>query len=88
VTEGTGQHSEYTGGYWPVVTVRLITNPQSDTDFQRRAEQLAEGVETPEELERLLRRSYARARVVTGVTDIVERWYVYRDGRWINSRER
>lgn len=71
-----------------MVTVRLITNPQSDSDFQERAEQLAEGVETPEELERLLRRNYARARVVPGVTDIVERWYVYRDGRWINSRER
>jgi hypothetical protein len=71
----------------PVVTVRLITNPHTDAEFQRHAELLAQGVDTPEELERLLRRNYVRARVVTGVTDIVERWYVYRDGRWINSRD-
>lgn len=71
-----------------MVAVRLITNPQSDTDFARRAEQLVQTARTPEELERLLRATYSRARVVTGVTDIVERWYVYRDGRWINSRER
>jgi len=64
----------------------LITNPQSDTEFQRRAEELARDADTPDELERLLRPHYSRARVVSGVTDIVERWYVYRDGRWINSR--
>jgi hypothetical protein len=71
-----------------LVTVRLVTNPQTDTDFQRRAEELVTRVETPEELETLLRAEYHRARVVPGVTDIVERWYVYRDGRWVNSRDR
>ena len=70
-----------------MVTVRLITNPHTDNDFQRRAEQLVARVESPEELEALLREQYHRARVVRGVTDIMERWYAYRDGRWINSRE-
>lgn len=70
------------------MTVRLVTNPQTDTDFQRRAEELVDQVDSPEELESLLREQYHRARVVRGVTDITERWYVYRDGRWINSRER
>jgi hypothetical protein len=71
-----------------VVTVRLIVNPTNDTEFQRKAHEFAANVETPDELEHLLREQYSRARVVTGVTDIVERWYVYRDGRWINSRDR
>ena len=71
-----------------MVTVRLITNPSNDMDFQRRANELATKADTPEQLEELLRERYNRARVVRGVTDIVERWYVYRDGRWINSRDR
>lgn len=65
--------------------VRVIVNPASDAFFAQRAAELAETVETPEELERLLRATYERARVVQGVTDIVQRWYVYRDGRWINT---
>lgn len=69
------------------MTVRLITNPQTDTDFARRAEELASEVDSPEELERLLREQWHRARVVRGVTDIFERWYVYRDGRWVNTRD-
>jgi hypothetical protein len=71
-----------------VVTVRLIVNPANDADFQRSANELATRSDTPEQLEQALRGKYARARVVRGVTDIVERWYVYRDGRWINSRDR
>ena len=71
-----------------MVTVRLIVNPTNDNDFQRSAQELAAHVDEPEELERLLRAQYSRARVVRGVTDIMERWYVYRDGRWINSRDR
>ena len=70
------------------MTVRLVTNPQSDIEFRRRAEELVNKVETPEELEGLLRPDYHRARVVRGVTDIVERWCVYRDGRWVHSRDR
>lgn len=71
-----------------MVTVRLIVNPTNDTEFDRRAHELAARSDTPEQLEAALREQYPRARVVRGVTDIVERWYVYRDGRWINSRER
>lgn len=67
------------------MTVRLITNPVSDDEFQRRAQELAGRADTPEQLELMLREYFKRARVVRGVTDIVERWYVYRDGRWINS---
>lgn len=70
------------------MAVRLVTNPTTDIDFQRRAQELAAKVETPEQLESLLHEEYVLARVVRGVTDIVERWYVYRDGRWINSREK
>ena len=70
------------------MTVRLVTNPTTDADFQRHAEDLAADVNAPEELERLLRERYPQAHVVRGVTDIFERWYVYRDGRWVNSRDR
>jgi len=70
-----------------LVTVRLVANPQSDVEFQRLAERLASEVDAPEQLEGLLRERYPRVRVVTGVTDIVDRWYVYRDGHWINSRD-
>jgi len=69
------------------VTVRLVINPTTDTEFERHAEELATRASEPDELERLLRSRYPRARVVSGVTDIVERWYVYRDGRWINSKD-
>jgi hypothetical protein len=65
----------------------LVTNPRSDVEFEHHAEQLSHGIETPEELEALLREQYDHARVVRGVTDIIERWYVYRDGRWVNSRD-
>ena len=68
-----------------MVTVRLVTNPDTDSEYHRRAEKQDESVYTPDEIERLLRSDYRRARVVRGVTDIVERWYVYRDGRWVNS---
>ena len=87
MTSETERHNQKRGAD-RLVTVRLVTNPQTDVEFQRRAETLALGAQTPDELERLLRAEYGRARVVPGVTDIVERWYVYRDGRWINSRER
>jgi hypothetical protein len=67
--------------------VRITANPTSDLAFGRVAEQLAERCSTPEELERQLRANYTRARVVRGVTDIVERWYAYRDGSWTPSSE-
>jgi len=79
-----GSRKSNTGGH-RLVTVRLITNPANDIEFQRRAQELAARSDTPEELEQLLRQHFKRARVVRGVTDILERWYVYRDGRWVNS---
>jgi hypothetical protein len=71
-----------------LVAVRMVVNPTTDAEFRARAEALSETANTPEELQRRLRAHYAHARVVRGVTDIVERWYVYRDGHWINSQER
>ena len=47
---------------------------------------LARGLEQPEDLENLLRPEFPQVRVVPGVVDGADwRWYVYRDGRWINS---
>ena len=65
--------------------VRLVINPANDPSFHERATQLARDIAEPEELERSLRDEYERARVVRGVTDVVERWYVYRDGHWVDS---
>jgi len=61
---------------------RIIANPPDDRLFADRVELLAEGTDTPEALEQVVRHEYPEARVVRGVTDVVERWYVYRDGRW------
>ena len=65
--------------------VRITANPANDLVFARRAEELAQSSNTPEELERDLRAEHPDARVVRGVTDIVERWYAYRDGSWTAS---
>ena len=64
---------------------RLSINPSNDPDFSRRVHELARGTETPEELELRLRSEYPLTRVFRGVTDIVERWYVYRQGHWTRS---
>lgn len=61
---------------------RIIANPPDDRLFADRVDQLAAAADTPETLEELVRHDYPEARVVRGVTDVVERWYVYRDGRW------
>jgi hypothetical protein len=63
----------------------LVVNPATDHQFRKRAEALAGSIETPEQLQQLLRVEYERARVVRGVTDVAERWYVYREGHWINT---
>jgi hypothetical protein len=65
--------------------VRISAIPANDMPFGRKAEQLVERCSTPEDLERELRVEYKRARVVRGVTDVVERWYAYRDGSWTPS---
>jgi hypothetical protein len=62
----------------------VVINPTTDAAFVAHAAELAEGAATPEDLQRRLRRRFERALVVRGVTDIVERWYVYRDGRWVD----
>lgn len=61
---------------------RIIANPPGDRKFAGRVEELANQADTPETLEQLVRHEYPEARVVRGVTDVVERWYVYREGRW------
>lgn len=71
-----------------LVAVRLVVNPATDDEFRERAELLAQAVTTPEQLQDLLRADYRHARVVRGVTDVYERWYVYREGRWVNSQGR
>ena len=65
-----------------MATARIIPNPPHDRLFADRVEVLAQGAETPEVLEQLVRHEYPEARVVRGVTDVVQRWYVYRDGHW------
>ena len=62
---------------------RIIASPPHDRLFTDRVQKLAQGTDTPEILEQLVRHEYPEARVVRGVTDVVERWYVYRDGRWV-----
>jgi hypothetical protein len=65
--------------------IRLVINPDTDEEFRRRVELLADHASVPSDLQAALRAHYPSARVVTGVTDIHQRWYVYRDGRWVNS---
>ena len=66
--------------------VRLITNPATDGGIARSADRLlGGGIERPEDLESQLRQEYPRVRVVPGVVDGAEwRWYVYREGSWVN----
>jgi hypothetical protein len=64
---------------------RLTINPSTDSAFSSRVHELATQADTPEDLETMLRADYPKVRVVRGVTDLVDRWYVYRDGRWTNS---
>jgi hypothetical protein len=64
---------------------RLTINPSTDQAFGERVHELMPDSGTPESLEALLRPDYPQVRVVRGVTDMVERWYVYREGRWTRS---
>jgi hypothetical protein len=67
--------------------VRLITNPTSDAHFRDKAEGiLADGADSPIGLQARLREDYPSASVVRGIEEQgAERWYAYRDGRWIDS---
>jgi hypothetical protein len=64
---------------------RISVNPSDDAVFASRVRELADHIESPENLEAQLRPAYPEVRVVRGVTDVVERWYVYRDGRWTRT---
>lgn len=66
----------------------IFSNPANDTDFVSFVSSAAEGAETPERLEAVLRSRYraaqVRARVLDGELSVV--WYVYREGRWVSGR--
>ena len=65
----------------------IVVNPATDNAFRVLAEKQArEGTSTPAELEGRLRPTYPSVRVIEGIPGETrsERWYVYRDGRWIN----
>jgi hypothetical protein len=64
---------------------RLSIIPSDDPVFTELVREVEGRAPTPEALQELLRSEYPQVRVVRGVTDIVERWYVYRDGRWVRS---
>ena len=67
---------------------KVISNPAGDGRFQEDVERHAAGADTPDELERRLRRKYPKARVFEGIRDVTaERWYAYREGRWLNEHE-
>ena len=66
----------------------LVLNPPGDEDFATFAiRSLNGGAIDPAELQRRLRArfpdSIVRPRGLSG--ERVEIWYVYRDGRWVNS---
>jgi hypothetical protein len=62
----------------------LILNPRDDQEFAARARELAQGAQTPRELEDRLRETFpgatVRARDLSGERTVI--WYVYRDGHW------
>jgi hypothetical protein len=66
----------------------LVINPRRDAAFNRAAEDLvANGIVSPDALERALRRTYpgtcVRARDLS--SEPRGMWYVYRDGHWISG---
>ena len=69
----------------------LVVNPREDSPFVALAERLvADGVQSPDELQARLRQEYpdtvVRARELDGEAFSI--WYVYRDGHWVSaSRE-
>ena len=66
----------------------IVVNPRDDTPFVALAEKLvADGVRSPDDLQRELRREYpdavVRARELDGEAFTI--WYVYRDGHWVSG---
>ena len=65
---------------------RTVLNPDTDDDFAHDVNTLATpDLQEPGQLENALRDSYPKATVRNGVaeSDGRIRWYVYRDGHWI-----
>jgi hypothetical protein len=70
-------------------SVTLILNPASDATFREVVDRLFERYfATPDALEQAVRGRYPSAKVFEGVKDASgrPRWYVYRDGHWVNAR--
>ena len=70
-----------------VVKPVLVVNPRNDPEFVATATRLAAtGARTPELLMRKLRERFpsvlVRARELSGEPEV---WYVYREGRWVDS---
>jgi hypothetical protein len=68
------------------VPTTLVLNPRSDARFVAQAEAMvADGVDSPVDLQARLRKEYpdaiVRARDLDG--EALSIWYVYRDGHWI-----
>jgi len=64
----------------------LVINPGSDTAFMNAADrQVANGIESAIEMERVLQETFPRAvvreRSISG--ERYPTWYVYRDGSWV-----
>jgi hypothetical protein len=82
---GAQPSADTTGERALKVRKRLITNPQADAKLRATAARYVdEGVDTPQALQARLRGEYPNARVIAGIIELaVERWYVYREGRWV-----
>ncbi|MEP7360616.1 MAG: hypothetical protein ABI744_03460 [Chloroflexota bacterium] len=78
-----GHSATYSGRL--MESTRISVNPSEDAVFASRVRELGDQINSPEALEDRLRPDYPQVRVVRGVTDVVDRWYVYREGRWIRS---
>lgn len=67
--------------------VLLVTNPATDGTFRVAAERMLGANRTsPEGLQSLLRDEYPHASVFRGIQEYgSERWYAYRDGRWMGQ---
>lgn len=65
----------------------LIVNPRADEAFVTEVHRHVEnGVESAEELQRLLRERYPRAVARDrGLSAESATWYVYREGTWVQS---
>lgn len=69
--------------------INVIINPREDRAFREMVEQtMSSGAREPGELQLALRSVFTAAVVVIGVEQAGgERWYAYRDGRWISTLE-